>query len=70
MIEPMTYEEYVRELRKDVARARMHPPRFDRVAPPINAAELRALAPGPLYDGWLEDVKRMRRGLEPIGPRE
>ena len=70
MIEPMTYEEYERELRKAVARARMDPPRFDRIAPPINAAELRKLAKGPIYDGFLEDVKRMRRGLEPIGPRE
>jgi hypothetical protein len=72
MTEPlMTYEEFARELRKIVARVRREdPPRLERVAPPINAAELMALAPGPIYEGFEEDVKRMRRGLEPLGPRE
>ena len=70
MIEPMTREEAERELRKAIARARMDPPRLGRIAPPIDAAKLKALAPGPLYEGFLEDVKRMRRGLEPLGPRE
>jgi hypothetical protein len=70
MIEPMTREEYERELGKAIAHARRVKPRLDRIAPPIDAAKLWALAPGPLYEGFLEDVKRMRRGLEPLGPRE
>jgi len=71
MIEPMTRDEYERELRKIVARARKaDPPRLERVAPPIDKAELLALCTGPIYEGFEEDVKRMRRGLEPLGPRE
>ena len=71
MFEPMTREEAEKVLRDAIARARrMDPPRLERVAPPIDAAKLRALAPGPFYEGFLEDVKRMRRGLEPLGPRE
>jgi len=50
---------------------RTYPPqRIENIAPPINLEELRATNPGPLYDGFLEDVRRMRRGLEPLGPRE
>jgi hypothetical protein len=37
---------------------------------PINVAELRALSPGPLYEGFEEDLKRMRRGLPALGPRK
>jgi hypothetical protein len=70
MIKPMTEEEAAIVLRKAIARARMDPPRWGRIAPPIDAARLRALSPGPLYDGFREDVKRMRLGLEPLGPRE
>jgi hypothetical protein len=71
MIEPMTREEYERELRKIVAEARRKcPPRLERVAPPIDLARLRPLCKGPIYVGFEEDVKRMRRGLEPLGPRE
>ena len=71
MIEPMTREEFAQELRKVVARARrMNPPRLERVAPPIDAARLSALCTGPIYEGFEDDIKRMRRGLEPLGPRE
>jgi hypothetical protein len=71
MIEPMTREEYERELRKVVARARrISPPRLEWVAPPIDLAKLRPLCKGPIYEGFDEDVRRMRRGLEPLGPRE
>ena len=50
---------------------RTYPPqRIENIAPPINLEELRATNPGPLYDGFLEDVRRMRRGLAPLGPRE
>jgi hypothetical protein len=71
MIEPMTREEFERELRKIVADARRRcPPRLERVAPPIDAAKLKALCTGPIYEGFEEDIKRMRRGLEPLGPRE
>jgi hypothetical protein len=71
MIKPMTEEEAEKELRKVIARARrIDPPRLDWVAPPIDTARLEALSPGPLYEGFREDVKRMRRGLEPLGPRE
>lgn len=71
MIEPMTREEAAQELRRAVARARrIDPPRLDRVAPPIDADKLEALCKGPIYEGFEEDLKRMRRGLEPLGPRE
>jgi hypothetical protein len=71
MIEPMTREEADRLLREIVADARRRYPHgvVEHVAPPIDAAKLRALAPGPFYDGFLEDVRRMRIGLEPLGPR-
>ena len=70
MIPPMTKEEAEKYLAEVVARARLVPPRFDRIAPPIDLERLRALRPGKLYDGFEEDVRRMRRGLEPLGPRE
>lgn len=72
MIEPMTREEGAKYLTELLAWLRKNcpPPRIENVAPPINLEELRALNPGPLYEGFLEDVKRMRRGLEPLGPRE
>jgi hypothetical protein len=70
MIPPMTEEEFAEELGKVVARARLVPPRFDRIAPPIDLERVRACRPGKLYDGFEEDVRRMRRGLEPLGPRE
>jgi hypothetical protein len=72
MIEPMTREEGAKYLTEFLARLRNNrpPPRVESVAPPIDIEELRALNPGPIYEGFLEDVKRMRRGLEPLGPRE
>ena len=71
MIEPMTREEYEAELRKIVAEARRKcPPRLDWSTPPIDMAKLRPLCKGPIYVGFEDDVKRMRRGLEPLGPRE
>jgi hypothetical protein len=77
MIEQMTEdelakvkEEFAKELAVLVARARLRPPRFERVAPPIDPVALMASGPGPLYDGFEEDIKRMRRGLPPIGPRK
>jgi hypothetical protein len=67
----ITREEFARELGKVVARARReYPPPSECVAPPIDLHRLRALRPGRLYEGFYEDVKRMRRGLEPIGPRK
>ncbi len=70
MIEPITQEEFAKALGEIVARARRHPPRLERIAPPINARELMESSPGPLYEGFEEDIKRMRRGLEPLGPRK
>ena len=71
MIEPMTEEEFAKELGELVARIRReHPPRLENVAPPIDLERLRALRPGPLYEGFEEDVTRMRRGLAPLGPRK
>jgi hypothetical protein len=71
MIEPMTREEGAKYLTEFLARLRNNrpPPRVESVAPPIDFEELWALAPG-VYEGWPEDLKRMRRGLEPLGPRE
>jgi hypothetical protein len=77
MIEEMTEdelarvkEEFAKELAVLVARARLRPPRFDRIAPPIDPVALIASSPGPFYEGFEEDLKRMRRGLPPIGPRK
>ena len=36
----------------------------------IDPVKLWELEPDPLYEDFLEDGKRMRRGLEPLGPRE
>jgi hypothetical protein len=70
MIEPMTEEEEARVLAEAVARARRVKPRIERVAPPIDWDEFLASGPGPFYEGFEEDLRRMRRGLEPLGPRE
>ena len=70
MIEPMTQEEGDQFLTKFVAELRRRAPRPVVLGEPINLEELRALRPGRLYEGFEEDVKRMRRGLEPLGPRE
>jgi hypothetical protein len=37
---------------------------------PINLAELKELNPGPFYEGFEEDITRMRNGLPPLGPIE
>ena len=63
-------EQFAKELRTLVARMRRHPPRFDRLAPPIDVADVMAHCTGGLYEGFEEDVKRMRLGLPPLGPRE
>jgi hypothetical protein len=77
MLESMTSDElakteegFSKELKRLVAQMRRHPPQFDRVAPPIDVADVMAHCTGGLYEGFEEDVKRMRRGLSPLGPRE
>jgi len=77
MIESMTEEElakakeeFARDLAETVARARRHPPRLERIPPPINARELMEMSPGPLYEGFEEETKRMRGGQGPLGPRK
>ena len=37
---------------------------------PIDIDRLMAKSPGPLYEGFEEDVRRMRRGVTPLGPRK
>ncbi len=75
-------EELGRKLQKLIADLRSRPPRSggrhktiddlcrEQGVGPIDPAKLRALSPGPLYDGFEEDLKRMRRGLPALGPRE
>jgi hypothetical protein len=58
------------DLRAMVNEMRRHPPQFDHVAPPIDVDDVMAHCTGGLYEGFEEDVKRMRRGLSPLGPRE
>jgi len=71
MLEPITYEEFAKQLAEVVESARRKgPPKLEHVAPPLNLEELRALRPGPIYEGFEEDIKRMRRGLMPLGPRK
>ena len=36
---------------------------------PIDVDKLRELSPGPFYEGFEEDLKRMRRGQQVLGPR-
>jgi hypothetical protein len=71
MIEPMTREEAEEEMAEFIATLRRtYPPQhIESVAPPINLEELRECNPGPPYEGFLEDIKRMRRGIQPLGPR-
>ena len=69
MIPPMTQEEADEMILEATARARRVPPRFE-VKPPLDFEKLDALCTGPIYEGFEEDVKRMRRGLPPLGPRE
>jgi hypothetical protein len=73
MIEPITFEEFERALRASVERARReNPPELFQAtckAKPIDPEKLMEMAPGPIYDGFEEDVRRMRRGLPAIGPR-
>jgi hypothetical protein len=75
-------EELGKTLRELIGRLRSRPPRGggrhktiddlcrEQGVGPINLAELRALRPGALYEGFHEDLKRMRRGLPALGPRE
>ena len=37
---------------------------------PIDIEDLMSKSPGPLYEGFEEDIRRMRRGQQPIGPRK
>ena len=81
MIAPITEEEFAVRLKEVITRLKSRPPRgggrhktFDDLCReqgvgPINLAELRAHNPGPLYDGFEEDLKRTRRGLLALGPR-
>ena len=62
-------DEFARDLEELVARARRNPPRLERVAPPIDMERMWATSPGPLYEGFQEDMQRMNRGLRPFGPR-
>jgi hypothetical protein len=61
------FEKHVRPL---VIEARKHPPRFGHIAPPIDIADMMAHCTGGLYEGFEEDVKRMRHGQPALGPRE
>lgn len=36
---------------------------------PVDVEKMKALAPEPFYEGFEEDIRRMRRGLDPLGPR-
>jgi len=68
MIEPITREEYERELRKLVARARrISPPRLERVAPPIDAARLKALCTGPITRASRKTSSECAAGRSPWG---
>ena len=69
MIEPITQEEADRIILEATALARRVPPRFE-VKPAIDLERLRPLCTGPIYEGFEEDVTRMRRGLTPLGPQE
>ena len=73
-------EETLAEL---IARLKRRPPRpgmppdktFEELSAeqgtgPIDIEKLMALSPGPLYEGFEEDVRRMRSGKLPHGPKE
>ena len=65
-----------------IARRRREPPRRgecrktlaeldeEQGVGPIDMEDLRANMPDPFYEGFEEDIRRMRRGLPPLGPRK
>lgn len=69
MIAPITKEEADQMILDATARARRVAPSFE-VKPAIDLERLRPLCTGPIYEGFEEDVIRMRRGLPALGPQE
>ena len=75
-------EEFGKTLQELIARLRSRPPRGggrhktiddlcrEQGVGPIDPAELARLSPGPFYEGFDEDLKRMRRGEQALGPRK
>jgi hypothetical protein len=63
--EPITQEESHKILAEAVARARRAPPRFDRIAPPLDLKRWRAMNSELLREAAEEEREAMRRDLRP-----
>ncbi len=68
--ESITQEESHRILAEAVARARRVPPRFDRIAPPLDLKRWRAMNFGLIREAVEEECEAMRRGLMPSEKNE
>jgi hypothetical protein len=73
--EPMSIAEYIQYLRNRPPRPGFPRKTLEEICAeqgvgPINPDELMALSPGPLYEGFEEDIRRMRNGQGPLGPRK
>jgi len=81
MIEPITEEEFAANLKALLERLRSRPARDgkphktfadlckEQGTGPLDMDDFVAKCPGPLYEGFEEDIKIMRRGGRPLGPR-
>jgi hypothetical protein len=70
-----TLAELIERLRRTPPRPGMPHKTFAELAAeqgvgPIDIEDLMSKSPGPLYEGFEEDVRRVRRGLRPLGPRK
>jgi hypothetical protein len=73
--EPTSIAEYIQYLRDRPPRPGFPRKTLDEIfeeqgVGPIDPEWLRANSPGPLYEGFEEDIRRMRRGERPLGPRK
>jgi hypothetical protein len=67
--------ELIERLRRTPPRRGMRHKTFAELAAeqgvgPIDIEDLMSKSPGPFYEGFEEDVRRIRRGELPIGPRK
>ena len=66
---------FVERLRRTAPRKGMPHKTFAELAAeqgvgPVDIEDLMSKSPGPFYEGFEEDIRRMRRGQRPIGPRK
>ncbi len=72
---PETLTELIERLRRTPPRRGEVHKTFEEIAAeqgvgPFDAEWFKANRPAPFYEGFEEDIRRMRRGLRPLGPRK